>query len=145
MNGVFEALRARLRSENGERGSAVIELLVLAPAVILVVMFIAWALRQSAAENEAMSTARSAARAASLQVSATKAGESAMDVVLAVSTSSCVSVEGDVDTTRWSQGWVKVTVRCETDNSGLEELTDANVIERSWTEPVQRAGLVGER
>gem|GEM_PF-2917952 len=124
-----------------ERGSMVVELVVLAPVVILAIGFLAWAGRQPAADGEVRAAARSAARAASLQRDigqAATAGEAAG--LTAAGLEVCSTVDVSIDTSRWQQGWVRATVTCDVNNQGL--IFDGGTLEQSWSEPVQQASRV---
>lgn len=132
----------RVRSRKGdERGSIIVELVVLLPVIILAIGFLAWAGRQPAADGEIRAAARSAARAASLQRDASQAvaaGEAAG--LAAAGLEVCSTVEVVIDVSRWQQGWVSATVTCDVNNQGL--IFDAGTLERDWTEPVQQASRV---
>ncbi len=128
--------------DHRERGSMIVELVVLLPVIILAIGFLAWAGRQPAADGEVRAAARSAARAASLQRDANDAlaaGEVAG--LAAAGLEVCTTVTVSVDTSRWQQGWVSATVTCDVNNQGL--IFDGGTLEQSWTEPVQQASRVG--
>jgi len=133
---------ARIRSyTDADRGSMIVELVVLLPVIILAIGFLAWAGRQPAADGEIRAAARSAARAASLQRDAgdaVAAGERAG--LAAAGLEVCTSVEVSVDVSRWQQGWVSATVTCDVNNQGL--IFNGGTLEQSWTEPVQQASRV---
>ncbi len=134
---------SKLRTQAGdERGSMIVELVVLLPVIILAIGFLAWAGRQPAADGEVRAAARSAARAASLQRdtgNAVDAGEAAG--LAAAGLEVCTTVGVSVDISRWQQGWVTASVTCDVNNQGL--IFDGGTLEQSWTEPVQQASRVG--
>ncbi len=131
----------RSRSDS-DRGSAVVELAILAPLIILALSLLVWAARQPAADGEIRAAARSSARAAAIQRdpgAAVSAGEQAGQNAAGLEV--CSSVHVTVDVGQWEDGWVKATVTCEVNESGL--VFDAGNLVQTWTEPVQKAGRVG--
>lgn len=125
-----------------DRGSAALEVVVVAPAVILVIMFLVLATRQPAAQGEVNSAAKAAARAASLESvpsDAVAAGIGAGDVGAV-----CTTMNVNVDVSRWDDGWVSAEVDCVINTSGISLGQNSLSVEAQWTEQVQQAGRTGE-
>ena len=102
-----------------DRGSAAVELAVLAPAFVALVLLVVVAGRVSTVRGEVARVAGDAARAASLRQTAHAAtvdAATAVDDARVGGTSSCASVATAVDTDRFGPGGsVSVTVSCEVD------------------------------
>ena len=109
-----------------ERGSAPLELAVIAPAVLAVAMFVALAGRVVIADGTLDGIAHYGARQASLARSADDAGSAAADAVrddLAASGLECDSSDVQVDTTDFrAGGTVSVVVTCQVRLSDLSPL-----------------------
>lgn len=131
----------RRMRRSGARGATVVEVAILAPIVILAVVFVSWAGAQTSGEADTMAAARAAARAAALapdQGSAVSQGEAAG---LAATDSSSCALSVDVDTTEWFQGWVTATATCSPVGAAAS-LGSGSAIERTWTEAVTQRGLL---
>ena len=129
-------------TEQREKGSIVIDVAVLAPVILLAIIFVAWAGAQTSADAAAMSSARAAARAAAIEINpanATSAGESAG--TSATERSSCSDIRVIVDTSEWDQGWVSAEAVCTLADVGAS--FGSNTITRTWTEPVGLRGRSG--
>ncbi len=110
----LHALRSHLREE---RGSLALELVVLAPVLVLILWLVgALALRSMVAHAQVDSAARDAARAASLQRSAAAAQRAAAQTAttsLQRARRICQAIDVSTDTQRFRPGGaVQVTVTC---------------------------------
>lgn len=108
-------------------GSATVELAMLAPVLILLMLFVVYAGRVVEAKADVVFAAAEAARAASLtgpseaHLSATQSVAANIDETGLM----CSALDIEVDTTMFEPGgWVSVTVACVTD---LSDLTLLNV------------------
>lgn len=107
-------------SRRADRGSATLELAVLAPGLLLLVALIALAGRYAIADGAVDQAAAEAARAASLQRTPSAGRDAAAEVARAALTDqglSCLRTEIDVDVSGLrappgQRGRVTVTVRC---------------------------------
>lgn len=106
-----------------ERASAVVELTVMVPAVVLLLVFVVFAGRVTAARLDVAGAAADAARAASTRQ---HAGDAASDARATAAASladrgvTCARLAVDVDTGAFTRGGsVAVTVRCTVDLSDL--------------------------
>lgn len=108
-------------AETGDRGSASLELAILAPALLLLLCVVIMAGRVESGGGAVEQAAASAARAASLARDATSARAAAGRVVSAAVVReglACSSTTWDIDTSGFSRpvgesGSVTVVVRCE--------------------------------
>ena len=102
-----------------DRGSAAVELAVLAPAFVALVLLVVIAGRVSTVRGDVARVAGDAARAASLRqtpAAATLDAATAVDDARVGGASGCASVATAVDTARFEPGGsVAVTVTCEVD------------------------------
>ena len=124
-----------------ERGSVVVETLLVVPVVIFAVMFVVWAGRGPSAVAETVRVANNAARVASIEQTPSDAAAA----VAALDTSSvvCTSMVVDLDTSRWDEGWVSAEARCVPNTSGLDDLgVGEPVVQRSVAQ-VQQWGTRG--
>jgi len=125
----------RSKKNRSEKGSIVIDVAVLAPVILLAIVFVAWAGSQRAADAAAMSSARAGARAAAIEInpaSATSAGQAAG--TSATELSSCSVITVTIDTSEWDEGWVSAEAVCTLAAAGASFGSDT--ITRTWTEPV---------
>jgi len=124
-----------------ERGGIVVELLLLAPVVMLAVMFVAWAGRGPSAAAETVRIANTAAQIAANQETP---GE-AQAAVQALDTSSviCTSLSVVLDTSRWNEGWVSVDATCVPNTTGVTALGVGDPIEQRSVAQVQQWGNRG--
>ncbi|MBB5787451.1 TadE/TadG family type IV pilus assembly protein [Jiangella mangrovi] len=112
--------RRRFTASSGERGSATLELAVLAPGLLLLIALVALAGRFAIADGAVDQAAAEAARAASLQRTPSAGVDAAAQVARASLTGqglSCLrtEIEADVSGLRappGRRGRVTVTVRC---------------------------------
>lgn len=108
---------------NGERGSAVVELTILTPIVILLLMFVVAGGRILQASNDVRGAAGAAARAASLRDldgAATLDAKATAREALAARGRSCREFRVTADVSRLHPGGeVSVTVACRVDLSDL--------------------------
>lgn len=106
------------KSQDAERGSATLELVALAPALLALVLFMVAAGRIGSAKSQVQEAARDGARAASLARSldaATTAARSAVATNLpriGSCTTPTVDVSGDFARPAGTQADVRVTVAC---------------------------------
>ena len=103
-------------SDIGERGSVAVEVAVVAPALVALLMLVAFAGRVAQTEGDVRRAASAAARAASLRQHPGDAERAAADTAaanLATSGVGCADLETVVDTSRFTAGGtVAVTVNC---------------------------------
>lgn len=112
--------RRPLASAGGDRGSATLELAILAPGLILLLALLTYAGRHAVADGTVDQAAADAARAASLQRGPSAGRSAAIDVARASLHDqglSCVDVVVAVDTSEFGavaglRGRVSVTVTC---------------------------------
>ena len=113
----------RRRRPRGDRGSATIELVLLAVPLAAITSMAAYFGRVSVAESQVSAAARDAARAASLTRSPAEARRAAHDaarVTLAGQSITCAQLAVITDLRRWRPGGlVAVTVTCTTSLRGL--------------------------
>ena len=128
----------------GERGSMALELVLLAPVIVLVVwLFGIYALRLAVANGDIEAAARDAARSASIARSAATARQaaaaSAATTSLAASGRVCSSVQVAVSTADFQAGGtVTVTVTCAIPRNDLSPLGPGGVkdVQQTYTAPV---------
>jgi Flp pilus assembly protein TadG len=110
-------------TQRSDDGTTTVELVLLAPVFLAMLLLVVGLGRIVEAEGRVQGAARDAARAASLERSATLAAEAARRaaaVNLAERGVSCASFDVTVDTTQFRPGGqVGVTVTCASDLSGL--------------------------
>ncbi|BAW94118.1 TadE family protein [Actinomyces sp. Chiba101] len=129
--------RAR-RARREERGASSVEMVVIAPVLILVAMLIVAMGRWVSTEGRVQAAARDAARAASFERSASAASEASSRALASsdVADKDCAST---TNTSGFARGGrVEVTVRCRVPLSdlGLAGLPGIATIEGSGTAPV---------
>ena len=116
-------LHTRRRRSRGERGTATVELVLLAPVVFALLAFIVGLGRSADARGRLTGAARDAARAASLTNTPDAATAAAHDTALIDLDGAgleCKSPRVSTDTNRFqSGGQVQVTIRCTLDLSSL--------------------------
>jgi Flp pilus assembly protein TadG len=110
----LQQVRSRLRDE---RGSLALELVILAPVLVLILWLVGTlTLRAMVAHAQTDSAARDAARAASIArsaVAARQAAEAAATISLQQARRSCQAIDVTTDTGRFRPGGtVQVTVTC---------------------------------
>ncbi|WP_029429678.1 TadE/TadG family type IV pilus assembly protein [Blastococcus sp. URHD0036] len=133
-----------MTSPSGERGSASIELVLLAPAVLLLVSFAIVAGRTQIAEGTVAEAARAAAREASLARSGDAAGAAARaEQALSDRNLHCQSTTVEIDTTGFQvppgqPADVTVTVSCVVGMADLlaPGLPGSVTVEASFTSPI---------
>ena len=115
--------RCRRRHIAGERGTATVELVILAPVVFALLAFIVGLGRSADARGRLTGAARDAARAASLTTTSDAAKVAAHATALADLEGAgleCKSPRITADTSRFQPGGeVRVTIRCTLDLSSL--------------------------
>lgn len=108
---------------NDERGSAAVEMAVIAPALVVLLLVVVFAGRVSQTEAEVRRAAGEGARAASLEqqrITAEMAARSAVEANLAANGVRCAELGIIVDTSLMSPGGeVSVHVRCLTTMADL--------------------------
>jgi Flp pilus assembly protein TadG len=111
------------RGGSGERGTATVELVLLAPVVFALLAFIVGLGRSADARGRLTGAARDAARAASLTNTSDAASAAAHDTALTDLDGAgleCKSPQVSTDTSRFRPGGqVQVTIRCTLDLSSL--------------------------
>ena len=111
------------RQPFGDRGSATVELVLLAVPLVALTSMAAYFGRVSVAESQVSAAARDAARAASLSRDATdvrRAAHDAARATLAGQSITCSRLAVTTDLRRWRPGGVvAVTVTCTTSLRGL--------------------------
>jgi len=104
-------------------GTAAVELVILAPLLAALLLFLAGLGRSAEARGQVQGAAREAARAASLQRSlptAACAGQAAARAALAGQHLTCAALAVTIDVTGYRPGGqVTATVRCTTSLAGL--------------------------
>jgi len=111
------------RGPNGERGDAALELVLLAPALILVLLFVVFCGRLSSVQADLHTAVADGSRAGSQRGIATAAEQDARDTVastLAHDNISCSNLAVSVDTSDFRPGGsITVDATCTIDNSDL--------------------------
>lgn len=132
-----------------DRGSAAVELAVVAPALVLLLLLVVYAGRVAEADDDVRRAASEAARAASMRQHPGDAADAAQATVaanLATAGVDCASLTTDVDTGDFAPGGtVTVTVACEASMRDLSLLgvpgvttfrsTAVEVIDRLRSDP----------
>lgn len=122
----------------GERGTMSVEMVVIAPALLMIVMLVVAAGRWVSAEGMSQAAARDAARAASIERSAGMAASAAAASLAAADTANaeCSSATDVSDFSRG--GTVKVTVSCRVRlaDLGLVFLPGTTTVTSSSISPV---------
>lgn len=127
-----------------ERASAVVELVILVPAVVLLLLFVVLAGRVAQAQNDVYGAASDAARAASIRQhprSAARDARTTAERVLSSRGVTCRSLRVDVDSRRLRPaGHVRVGVRCVVALRDLAPLgvPGSRTVSASATEVVDR-------
>src|SRR5207253_2120391 len=130
-----------------QRGSAPTELALLAPVLVVLLLFIVFVGRLAAARLDVTAAARDAARAASLRATpadATADAELAARRTIAGRNLSCRTLDVIVDTTDLHPGGqVHVQVSCTTDLADLAvlQLPGSHRVTAEATEVVDRYGI----
>lgn len=125
-------------SRTPERGSMSVEMVVITPVLLLVVMIAVAGGRWVSAEGMAQAAARDAARAASMERSASAASAAAREALAQADTAdaACSSV---TDVSRFTRGGsVRVTVSCQVPlaDLGLVFLPGVTTVTAASTAPV---------
>jgi Flp pilus assembly protein TadG len=131
------------RDCDGDLGTAVVELTLLTPLILLIALFVIACGRCVESGIRVSDAAHQAARAASLArfpAAARKAADSVIAQALPVGGASCRGTQVAVDTSRFQAGGsVTVTVSCSVslaDLSGLPLPTGATTQTASFTSPI---------
>lgn len=115
--------RTTAMARRGERGDAALELVLLAPVLLLIVAFVVFCGRLSSVQVNAHAAAADGARAASIRADPATADVDARATVsatLAHDNISCSRLDVSVDTSDFRPGGsVTVDVTCTMDNSDL--------------------------
>ncbi len=137
---------ARRRLGTGERGSISLELVVIAPAMILLLVFAVFCGRSVIADNAVEEAARAAARAASISVDAATAQQAAQtgaEQTLALQDLRCMSLSVSVDTSGFASpigtpASVSVDVICVVDMADLlmPGLPGSHTVSAGFTSPI---------
>lgn len=132
----------RLRRD--DRGDATVEFLILIIPMVLLVMLAVLVFRLASAEGEVQDAAQAGARAASLArtpEAAASAGRAAALDYLPANSPRCRNPTVLVNTGSFFEGFVTVTVSCQSDNSDLSPLdaTQPKEATMTWTEAVDLA------
>jgi Flp pilus assembly protein TadG len=114
---------AGLRPVRDERGSAAVEIVLVAPLLVALLLFVAGLGRMATARGQVEGAAREAARAASLERSlpaAASAGQAAARATLAGEDITCARLAVAVDVTSYRPGGrVTARVECTASMAGL--------------------------
>lgn len=132
------------RFKRSDDGSSTVEFLLWMIPMFILVMFTVLVWRLAGAEGEVQDAAQAGARAASLARTpgeASAAGQAAAAAYLPANSTQCSSSSIAVNTGRFYEGFVTVTVTCNTDNGELAPLdrTGPDAVVQSWTEAVDLA------
>lgn len=131
-------------TQRSDAGTTTVELVLVAPVFLTMLLLVVGLGRIVEAEGRVQGAARDAARAASLERSATLAAEAASRaaaVNLAERGVSCASFDVTVDTTQFRPGGhVGVTVTCASDLSGLalSGLPGSKTLQADATAPLEQ-------
>ena len=135
--------RRRTSREEGQRGSAAVEATLLAPLLILLLLFVVTCGRLASTRLRVGDAAHQGARAASLTRdagTATTAARASIAQALAPAGASCAHHDITVDTSAFrAGGTVRVTVTCHAslaDLSGLRLPGNLGALSASFTSPV---------
>jgi len=114
---------ATLLGSRDSRGSAAVEIVLVAPLLVALLLFVAGLGRMATARGQVEGAARDAARAASLErsvPSASAAGEAAARATLAGQRITCADLAVTVDVSAYRPGGrVTATLACTTSLAGL--------------------------
>jgi len=127
-----------------QRGSSATELVLVAPVIVLLLMFVVFLGRTTATQAQLQDAAHSAARAASLARTpsdATTAARQIADAALGSRTITCNPLTVIVDTSAFRPGGaVSVTVTCSVNlaDLGALHIPGAETMSTSFTEPIDR-------
>jgi len=134
------------RPSGGERGSASLEMVILAPALLLVLAVLVFAGRLALAQQAVTAAAADAARTASIARTATTASSTASAAAAHTLTSqgvACANTQVDVDTAAFaapvgSPGTVNVHVACTVNLADLAVpgIPGAKVLSDTMTSPL---------
>ncbi len=132
-----------------DRGSASVEMVAIAPVLLLLLLFVVTVGRLATAEGEVESAARDAARASAAARStpvAERLGTEAALATLADRGVECVGLTVEIDTNGFrADGLVRATVRCVVDLESVTELglPGSRTLTGSFAAPVDRYRGVG--
>jgi Flp pilus assembly protein TadG len=138
-----------MTASRDERGGATVELTLVAPMLILLLVFAVALGRLVEARARVDGAARDAARAASISRSASAAivvAEQTVAATLASGGASCRQVQTATDTSAFRPGgWVAVTVTCTADLADVAELRlpGAETIHARFVEAIDQYRRVG--
>ena len=131
-------------NRHGDEGAAAVELAILAPVLVVLLLFVVAAGRLVLAHQEVEAAAADAARAASIAASASGAQAAATQVAesdLAGHGITCATLSASVDTTDFNPGGaVRVTLTCSASLSGLAllSLPGSQTLSSQSTAPIDR-------
>ncbi|MBA3019659.1 TadE family protein [Propionicimonas sp.] len=128
----------------GERGSAALEMAIVAPAILAVIALMIFAGRYALATQTVNAAAASAARAASIERTASAAKSSAAATASATLLNQdlrCASTQVDVDTSGFATAvgqaaMVRATVTCDVSMAGLIGMPGSLSLTASATSPL---------
>jgi Flp pilus assembly protein TadG len=132
------------RSAGNDGGNAVIETVLVVPALVVVLCFVVFVGRLAAADNDIAAAAKSAARAASLETDSYNADRAASDAAAASLQDShvdCAALSVRVDVSNFQPGGsVRADVTCTVSLASITELgvPGSKTLSRSAVEVVDR-------
>ena len=135
--------RTALRARRGERGVAAVELTLIAPVIMVILLFVVGLGRMAHARQQIESVAADSARAASLERNtsqSTHAAELAATRSLGEAGVSCANLKVDVDLSSYQPGGsVTVAVSCTTKLSdvGLAGFPGSRVFSATSVVPIE--------
>lgn len=135
-------MKPRFTTERSEHGGATVELTLIAPLLLLLLLFVVALGRIALAREEVQGAARDAARQASMQRSPTAAASSAEATArqsLETGKVSCRQSDVVADTSSFrSGGWVAVDVTCHADLNSLSllRIPSSKAIHARFVEPI---------
>jgi Flp pilus assembly protein TadG len=133
-----------MNSAGAEDGNAVIETVLVVPVLIVVLCFVVFVGRLTAADNDITAAAKSAARAASLETNPyapEKAARAAADASLHDSHVDCSSLAVTIDASNFQPGGsVRAEVTCTVSLASISELAvpGSKTLTRSAVEVIDR-------
>lgn len=129
---------------HGDRGTTATELVLLAPVVVALMLFVVFSGRLAAAQHDLAAAAEASARAASLHSTpdgAIGAAEETARAALADHRRSCVALSVEIDASQLRPGgWVTVKLTCSVDLSDVTAIgvPGSKVLSSSSTQVIDR-------
>lgn len=137
--------KSRNSAKYYERGGIIVEICLLAPLLLLVVLYLNHLSTQVGANSVAQSAAQDIARSAALEPSPQSAtalaSELETDLRATSASKNCREIWVTVDTTHWNDGWIHSHIECVTHP---HPIFSAQTIKHSWTEPIFRTRRLGK-